>query len=157
VLGTAEVSSVYFEGQKLQSLFNSFIVTLNTFLKLKDVQTYLLVWITEPRKLVPVSGFSGAFTCKVGFEVLTAVSTKMVVFWVTAPCSLVDVYWRFRGPCCLHPRAITLMMEAARTSDTSVNFYQTTRRCNPEDSHLPFTCSFTRFILRDLWTFPSWI
>jgi hypothetical protein len=25
------------------------------------------------------------------------------------------------------------MMEAARTSETSVNFYQTTRRYNPED------------------------
>jgi hypothetical protein len=28
------------------------------------------------------------------------------------------------------------MMEAARTSETLVNFYQTTRRYNPEDSHL---------------------
>jgi hypothetical protein len=27
-------------------------------------------------------------------------------------------------------------MEAARTSETSVNFYQTTRRYNPEESHL---------------------
>jgi hypothetical protein len=27
------------------------------------------------------------------------------------------------------------MMEAASTSETSVNFYQTTRRYNPEDSH----------------------
>jgi hypothetical protein len=26
----------------------------------------------------------------------------MVVFWVVAPCSLVEVYQRFRGPCCLH-------------------------------------------------------
>jgi hypothetical protein len=26
----------------------------------------------------------------VGFEVFTAVSTKMAVFWVVAPCSLVD-------------------------------------------------------------------
>jgi hypothetical protein len=32
--------------------------------------------------------------------------------------------------------AIVLMMEAASTSETSVNFYQTTRRSNPEDSHL---------------------
>jgi hypothetical protein len=23
-------------------------------------------------------------------------------FWVVAPCSLVEVYQRFRGPCCLH-------------------------------------------------------
>jgi hypothetical protein len=31
---------------------------------------------------------------------------------------------------------IALMMEAARTSETLVNCYQTTRRYNPEDSHL---------------------
>jgi hypothetical protein len=36
----------------------------------------------------------------VGFEVLTAVSTKLAVFWVVAPCSLVEIYQRFRGPCC---------------------------------------------------------
>jgi hypothetical protein len=29
------------------------------------------------------------------------------------------------------------MMEAAKTSETLVKFYQTTRRYNPEDSHLP--------------------
>jgi hypothetical protein len=39
---------------------------------------------------------------RVRFEVLTAVSTKMDIFWVVAPCKLVDVYQRFRGPCCLH-------------------------------------------------------
>jgi hypothetical protein len=31
---------------------------------------------------------------------------------------------------------IALMMAAARTSETLINFYQTTRRFNPEDSHL---------------------
>jgi hypothetical protein len=31
---------------------------------------------------------------------------------------------------------IALMMEAASTSETSVNLYQTTRRNYPEDSHL---------------------
>jgi hypothetical protein len=30
---------------------------------------------------------------------------------------------------------IALMMQAARTSEMLVNFYQSTRRCNPEDSH----------------------
>jgi hypothetical protein len=30
------------------------------------------------------------------------------------------------------------MMEAVSTSETSVSFYQATRRNNPEDSHLPF-------------------
>jgi hypothetical protein len=46
---------------------------------------------------------------------------KIAVFWVVAPCSLVEV---------------ALMMEAARTSDTWVNFYPTTRCYNPEDSNL---------------------
>jgi hypothetical protein len=37
----------------------------------------------------------------------------------------------------MNPKLIALMMEAARTSETLVNFYQTTRRYNPEqDSHL---------------------
>jgi hypothetical protein len=31
---------------------------------------------------------------------------------------------------------IALMMEATSTSETSVNFYQTAPRNNPEDSHL---------------------
>jgi hypothetical protein len=31
---------------------------------------------------------------------------------------------------------VALMMEAARSSETLLNFYQTTRRYNPEDSHL---------------------
>jgi hypothetical protein len=31
---------------------------------------------------------------------------------------------------------IVLMMEAARSSETLVNFYQITRRYNPEDSYL---------------------
>jgi hypothetical protein len=48
---------------------------------------------------------------QVGFEVLAAVSAKMAAI-------------------------ISLMMEAAKTSETLVNFYQTTRRYNPEDSHL---------------------
>jgi hypothetical protein len=41
----------------------------------------------------------------------------MVVFWVVAPRTPVEVYRRFRGACCLH--------------------HQTTRRNNPEDSRQP--------------------
>jgi hypothetical protein len=47
------------------------------------------------------------------FQVFTAANTKMIVFW-----------------------AIALMMEAASTFEMSVNFYQTTRRNIPDDSHL---------------------
>jgi hypothetical protein len=42
------------------------------------------------------------------------VMIKMAVFWTVAPCSLVEVYQRFRGPCCLHHQG---------------------DRYNPEDSH----------------------
>jgi hypothetical protein len=45
----------------------------------------------------------------------------MTVFWDVALCNLA---------------VIALMMEAANTSETSVNFYQTTRHNIPEDSHL---------------------
>jgi hypothetical protein len=63
----------------------------------------------------------------VRFQVLTVASMKMAVFWVVAPCNLVEVCRRFR-----ERRA--LMMEASNTTETSVNLYQTTRRNKPEDS-----------------------
>jgi hypothetical protein len=53
---------------------------------------------------------------QVGFNVITAVSMKMVVFWVIAPCSLVEVYGRFRGVAGDHRR-----------------------HYNPDDSHLQAT------------------
>jgi hypothetical protein len=60
-------------------------------------RTIILKWILKIQSVGIWIGF-----ILVGFEVLTAVSTKMAV----------------------------------RTSETLVNFYQTTRRYNPEDSHL---------------------
>jgi hypothetical protein len=63
----------------------------------------------------------------VGFEVLTAVSTKMAVFWVLAPCSLVEVYQRFRGPCCFHHQG-----------DPPLSPY------NPEDSHLRLKIPYSK-------------
>jgi hypothetical protein len=47
----------------------------------------------------------------------------MAVFWVVAPCRLVEVYRRFRGACCLIIRAITWCN-------------------NPEDSHVQDYVSF---------------
>jgi hypothetical protein len=49
----------------------------------------------------PLSSF-WVITIFLGLKVLTSVSTKMDVFWVVAPRSLVEVCQRFRGPCCLH-------------------------------------------------------
>jgi hypothetical protein len=53
---------------------------------------------------------SGIFRKGLLFNSETVI-TLMAVFWVVAACSLVEVYRRFRGPCCLHHH-------------------------NPEDSHL---------------------
>jgi hypothetical protein len=63
---------------------------------------------------------AGFFTVSV-----LALSSKscvlMTVFWDAAPCSLVE---------------IALIVDVVSTSETSVNIYRTTRRINPEDSHL---------------------
>jgi hypothetical protein len=48
-------------------------------------------------------------------------------FWVVVLFSQVEVHRRL---------LIALIMEAASTSETSVNFFQTTQRNNPEDSRL---------------------
>jgi hypothetical protein len=58
----------------------------------------------------------------VGFEVLTAVSTKMAVFWVVAPCSLVEVYRRFKVLAAFIIRSIAqktaiFILAAVRISD----------------------------------------
>jgi hypothetical protein len=73
----------------------------------------------------------------------------MAVFWVAVPCSLVRLvnkhrdeqkthrptkYWYLRFLRRQVWRWLS-MMEAASTPETSVSFYQTARRNNPEDSH----------------------
>jgi hypothetical protein len=70
----------------------------------------------------------------------------MDFFWVVEPCSLVEVSQRFRDPCCLHHQGERPDDGAA---ETLVNFYQTTRRNNPEDSHLLEEVHFCSFQLRD--------
>jgi hypothetical protein len=62
---------------------------------------------------------------------------KMTVFWDAVLCSLVEVYQRFRDAYCLHHQDDeNNNLEAVSTSETSVNFYETTRRKIPEDSHI---------------------
>jgi hypothetical protein len=57
---------------------------------------------------------------------------KMAVFWIVAPCSLVEVYRRFGGG------LIALTIEAEKSFETLINFCQTMQTYNPEDSHLRF-------------------
>jgi hypothetical protein len=67
---------------------------------------------------------NGKHHLEVGFEVLTAVSTKMAVFWVVAPCSLAEVYQRFRGPCCLHHQGESLPFGRLRRKSLKWNLEQ---------------------------------
>jgi hypothetical protein len=61
---------------------------------------------------------------------------KFRVFWDILPCSHLDVYRRFRGACFLHLPGDELQMEAARTSETSVDIEFRTQQYIPEDSEL---------------------
>jgi hypothetical protein len=60
------------------------------------------------------------------FQVLTAASMKMLVFWDMAQFSLVEV------------ERIVLIMQTVSTSETSVYFIETTRRNISEGSNLHF-------------------
>jgi hypothetical protein len=73
----------------------------------------------------------------VGFEVLTAVSMKIAVFWVVAPCSLVEVYQRL--PTLPSPRYMT---EAAGFNETLITIDMTTSFHISEDHNLYCNCIF---------------
>jgi hypothetical protein len=69
-------------------------------------------------------------------RLLVKFGVEIKVFSVVAPCSLVEVSEVHAVSIIKAIRAvIVLMMEAACTSETQVNLYQSTRRNNPEDSH----------------------
>jgi hypothetical protein len=82
-------------------------LSISQWSQYKDVQQCWTTFVTQE-----------TVYCNVRFQVLMSASMKMTGFWDVAPCSLVEVYWRL---------LITLMMEAASISETSVNFCQTTQ------------------------------
>jgi hypothetical protein len=45
---------------------------------------------------------------------------KMAVFWVATPCSMLEVYRRFRGTCCLHHQP--WWWQSVRTAKKSQHF-----------------------------------
>jgi hypothetical protein len=62
----------------------------------------------------------------------------MAALWAAAPCSLVGVHDVSEAFAASIIRTMKVIMEATSTSETSMNFYQTTRRCNPEEHHIYF-------------------
>jgi hypothetical protein len=62
----------------------------------------------------------------------------MTAAWDITPCSLVEVYRRFRSACCIHHQDICVLiglMKAVTKAETSVNFYETTRLNIPDGCH----------------------
>jgi hypothetical protein len=61
----------------------------------------------------------------------------MTALWDSAPSSHIAVDRRFRGAYYRHHLSdISLLMEAVGISETSVSFYENTRRSVPESCHL---------------------
>jgi hypothetical protein len=66
----------------------------------------------------------------------------MAVFWVVAPCSLVELYQRFRGPCCLHHQGDESSLHGATTQKTIIFILTAVKTSNPtyvtqSHTHLP--------------------
>jgi hypothetical protein len=68
----------------------------------------------------------------------------MTAFWDIALCNFVGTDLRSRG-------AHRLMMKAARTSETSVNFYENTGRNIPEGCHLQSGKEPVRYPVQNNW------
>jgi hypothetical protein len=81
-----------------------------------------------------------------GFLVLTAASMKMVVFWVLAPCSLVDAYQNFRGTCYLQHQD----EDSAATQETAIfipGFYTQITLTFSNSLHTSFLLVYHNLIL----------
>jgi hypothetical protein len=63
-------------------------------------------------------------------------NSKMAVFWVLAPCSLVQVYRSFRGACCL------LTSTRLHGATTQKHSHLRTRRRENLKSHIYYCCYF---------------
>jgi hypothetical protein len=124
-------------GQYLKAGF-IFSITHVSLNRCHNHAEYLILNISTSFSICLFTSIVYLMLLSAGFEVLMEASMKMAVFWVVTLCILVEVYQHFRVTCCLHHQGslITLMMEAASTSESLVNFYQTTWCYNPEDSHL---------------------
>jgi hypothetical protein len=94
----------------------------------------------EKAVLILIRNYTFYFMCKIW--VLTLVLLKIQVFWDKIPFWLVNSYWHFKVPYCLHPqdvcnpRRVTaekLKMKAKNSSKLVITFYQSKRYHIPHD------------------------
>jgi hypothetical protein len=96
------------------------------FLAWLTLQPWRWRWYVPVKRWLTFTGLHNVIPQKMELSITTAVRTSNpnTVFWSVTPCySLVDVYRSFGGMCCF---SLSLQMEAAFTSETLVNFEQTT-------------------------------
>jgi hypothetical protein len=119
-------------------------------------QTFCRTLCTSPKfercLLPPSSGkhlrnFGELLTYYVRFKVLKAVTILMTFFWMTAPCGLVGCCLNLQGwRWAEHTSPKRCLLPTTPHGDlskrTSSEYWQTTRRNNPEDSHLQFIINF---------------
>jgi hypothetical protein len=70
-------------------------------------------------------------------KILTAMTMKSTLFWDVTPCSLVEVYSISENILLLSSKSKSIpcqMMELEYAHETSVDLYQTTCHCIPEDN-----------------------
>jgi hypothetical protein len=76
----------------------------------------------------------------VRFQVLTATSIKMTVFWGVSPCNLVETDRCFRGVCCLQHQGDEYTVNSSETSAIFLFFKLPDYRCGAsfQDTFLYF-------------------
>jgi hypothetical protein len=79
------------------------------------------------------NNFIKVITLEVNAKIVQCIQFLKTVFWDVAPRCLVEDDWHFLE---MLTASILRVTEAVSTSGTSVNFYQTTRRNNPEDIYI---------------------
>jgi hypothetical protein len=73
---------------------------VNILVCLHECTRHLVAW--SIRKVLLIGALCLNYVCLVGFEVVTVVVMKSIIFWDITPCSLLKVNRRFGGTYCLH-------------------------------------------------------
>jgi hypothetical protein len=79
----------------------------------------------------------------------------MAVFWVVASCSLVEVYRRFRGACCLHNQGdefthlYCTRLHGAATQKTAIFILFAVRTSNPTYFAVRISIKYAQLVYKD--------
>jgi hypothetical protein len=82
---------------------------------------------------------------------------EMAVFWVVTPCSLLEVYRRFRGACCLHHLGDRCVTDSLQLNDWIIIIKRSPITCAPSKALSNFLISHCHLAAaRSIWNvFPT--